>query len=98
MIAVIAKIPVKPESKEEAIKEIKRLMAKVAKEEGTLHYSVNIDQNNPNTLVFVERYKDVGALGIHGSTPYFQEFMGKSSSFTSGPPEIIVMDEILSIK
>jgi quinol monooxygenase YgiN len=98
MIAVFAKIPVKPEAKEEAINEIKKLMAKVAKEKGTLHYTVNIDQNNPNTLVFMERYKDMEALGAHGSSPYFQEFMGKSMSFSAGPPEIIVMDEIHSIK
>jgi quinol monooxygenase YgiN len=97
MIAVIAKIPVKPDAKDEAIEEVKALMAKVAEEEGTLHYTVNIDKNNPDTLVFIERYKDMDALGVHGSTPYFQEFMGKSMSFTAGPPEIVVLDEIHSI-
>lgn len=98
MISVVAKMPVKAEAKEEALKEIKKLMAKVAKEKGTLHYSVNIEQDNPSTLVFMERYKDMQALGTHGSSPYFQEFIGKSASFMAGPMEIVVMDEILSIK
>jgi quinol monooxygenase YgiN len=98
MIAVLARIPVKPEAKEEAIKEVKKLMTKVAKEKGTLHYTLNIDENNPNVLVFMERYKDMEALGAHGSSPYFREFMGKSAAFSAGPPEIIVMDEIGSIK
>ena len=97
MIAVIAKIPVKPEAKEDAIKEIKVLMEGVGKEEGTLHYTLNIAQNDPDTLVFIERYKDMDALGVHGSTPHFQEFMGKSMSFAAGPPDIVVLDEILSI-
>ena len=97
MIAVIAKVPVKPEAKEEAIEQVKILMAKVAEEEGTLHYTLNIDQNNPDTLVFMERYKDMGALGVHGATPHFQEFMEKSMSFAAGPPEIVVLDEIHSI-
>lgn len=97
MIAVIAKIPVKPEAKEEAIKEIKLLMDNVATEEGTLHYTLNIAQNDPDTLVFIERYKDMEALGAHGSTPYFQEFMGKSASFMAGPPDMVVLEEIHSI-
>lgn len=98
MIAVIAKVPVKPETKEEAIKEVKILMAEVAKEKGTLHYTLNINENEPNTLVFIERYKDMEALSTHGSTPHFTEFMGKAMSFASGPPEIITLNEIHSIK
>jgi len=97
MIAVIAKIPVKSEAKDEAIEEIKKLMAKVADEEGTLHYTLNIDKNDPDTLVFIERYKDTDALGVHGSTEHFQEFMGKSMTFAAGPPEIVMLDEIHSI-
>lgn len=97
MIAVIAKIPVKSEAKDEAIEEIKALMAKVAGEEGTLHYTLNIDKNNPDTLVFIERYKDMEALGAHGATEHFQEFMGKSMNFAAGPPEITVLEEIHSI-
>ena len=97
MIAVIAKVPVKSEAKDEAIEEVKALMAKVAGEEGTLHYTLNIDKNDPDTLVFIERYKDMEALGAHGATEHFQEFMGKSMTFAAGPPEITVLDEIHSI-
>ena len=97
MIAVVAKVPIKPEAKDEAIEAVKALMAGVATEEGTLHYTLNIAQNDPNTLVFMERYKDMDALSVHGSTPHFQEFMEKSMSVAAGPPEIVVMDEILSI-
>jgi quinol monooxygenase YgiN len=97
MIAVIAKVPVKSEAKDEAIEEVKALMAKVAGEEGTLHYTLNIDRNNPDTLVFIERYKDMDALKVHGGTEHFQEFMGKSMNFASGPPEIVVLEEVHSI-
>ncbi len=97
MIAVIAKVPIKPENKEEAIAGVKVLMSKVAEEEGTLHYTLNINENDPDTLVFIERYKDMEALGVHGSTQHFQDFMEKAMSFASGPPEIITLDEIHSI-
>lgn len=97
MIAVIAKVPVQPEKKEEALEAVKNLMAEVAKEEGTLYYTLNIDQKEPNTLVFLERYKDMDALGVHGSTPHFKAFMEKAMAFAAGAPEIKVLEEIASI-
>jgi len=97
MIAVIAKVPVRAEAMEEVVKETKLFMAEVAKEEGTLHYTLNINPNEPDTLVFMERYKDMEALSAHGSAPHFMEFMGKAMSFASGPPEIVTLNEIHSI-
>lgn len=97
MIAVIAKVPIQSDKKDEAIAEVKELMSKVAQEEGTLHYTLNINQNEPDTLVFIERYKDMEALSFHGSTQHFQDFMAKAMSFAAGPPEIITLDEIHSI-
>jgi quinol monooxygenase YgiN len=97
MIAVIAKVPVQPEKKEEALAAVKELMGHVAKEEGTLYYTLNIDRNQPDTLVFIERYKDMDALTVHGSTPHFQEFMKKTMTFASGQPDIQVFKEMASI-
>jgi quinol monooxygenase YgiN len=97
MIAVIAKVPVQTEKKEEALAAVKILMAEVAKEEGTLYYTLNIDEKNPDTFVFVERYQDMDALGVHGATPHFKEFMEKAMTFASGAPEINVLNEIDTI-
>jgi quinol monooxygenase YgiN len=98
MISVIAKVPVQPEKKDDALKAVKELMSFVAKEEGTLYYTLNIDKNNPDTLVFIERYKDMNALTAHGATPHFQNFMTKAMAFASGQPEITVLKEIDSIE
>ena len=97
MIAVIARVPVQPEKKEEALNAVKELMSHVAKEEGTLYYTLNIDKNQPDTLVFIERYKDKDAFTAHSSTPHFQEFMTKAMAFASGQPDIQVLKEIDSI-
>ncbi len=97
MIAVIAKVPVQTEKKEEALAAVKKLMAEVAKEEGTLYYTINIDEKNPDILVFIERYKDMDALAVHGSTPHFKEFMETAMTFAAGHPEITVLNEIDSI-
>lgn len=97
MIAVIAKVPVQPEKKEDALAAVKTLMAGVAEEEGTLYYTLNVDEKNPDTFVFMERYQDMDALAVHGSTPHFKEFMEKAMTFASGAPEITVLNEVDSI-
>ena len=97
MIGVIAKLPIKEGKVEEAIEAFKELMAQVAKEEGTMSYTLNRSSADPNTLVMMERYKDKAALDAHSSTPYFKAFFAKSAAFIGGRPEIIRMEEIHSI-
>jgi quinol monooxygenase YgiN len=97
MISLIAKIPIKEGKVEEAIAAFKGLMVQVAKEEGTLFYTMNRSQSNSNTLVIMERYKDKAALDAHSSSAYFKEFFAKSREFIAGKPEITVMEEIHSI-
>jgi len=94
MITVIAKMPIKEGKMEEALGQFKELMAKVAKEEGTLLYSLNIEKANPNTLVVVEQYKDKDAFNFHSSTPHFKDFFTKSAALIGDNPEIVVMKEI----
>jgi len=97
MISVIAKIPIKEGKVEAAIKAFKDLMVQVAKEEGTLSYTLNRNQSNPNILVVMERYKDKAALDAHSSSTYFKAFFAQSRDLIAGKPEITVMEEIHSI-
>ena len=96
MLSVIAKIPIKEGKMEEAMAAIAELMKGVAGEAGCLLYTVNSDKNNPNTLVFMERYKDKEALQVHGQTPHFQAFFAKSGQLVAGPPEMTIMKELAS--
>lgn len=97
MLSVIAKLPVQPEKKQEALDAVKALMSKVSQEEGTLFYSVNVNEKDPNTLVIIERYRDRDALDAHGSTPHFKEFMSQAANFAAGKPEITVYEEIEAV-
>jgi len=94
MITVIAKLPVKEGKMDEAMAAFKVLMSKVASEEGTVLYSLNVEKANPNTLVVVEQYQDKAALEFHSSTPHFKEFFTASIAFIGGKPEMMVMKEI----
>ncbi|MCP4665545.1 MAG: antibiotic biosynthesis monooxygenase [Deltaproteobacteria bacterium] len=97
MIGVIAKIPVKEGKVEEVIALLKEMVAHVAKEEGTLAYSLNRDPANPDTIVIMERYRDKAALDAHSSTPHFKELFSKMPAFLGGKPEIAILEEIASI-
>lgn len=97
MLAVIAKLPVQPEKKQEALETIRDLMTHVAEEEGTLSYTLNINDQDPDTLVFIEHYRDMDALSAHSSSPHFKEFMKQSMSFAAGKPEITVYNQIDAI-
>lgn len=97
MISVIAKIPIKEGKMEDAIQAFKELMVHVAKEEGTVMYTMNRAKSNPNTLVIMERYRDKTALDAHSASPHFKAFVAKGASFFGGKPEITVMEEIHSI-
>ena len=97
MISVIAKLSIKEGKVEEATAAVKELMIHVAREEGTLMYTLNRDQSNPNTLVIMERYKDKAAFDVHSSTPHFKAFFAKSKAFVGGRPEVTLMEEIHSI-
>lgn len=94
MVTVIAKIPIMEGKMNDALAAFKELISNVAKEEGTLLYSLNIEKSNPNTLVVVEQYKDEDSFKFHASTPHFKEFFQKGASFIGGKPEIVIMEEI----
>lgn len=96
MISVIAKIPIKEGKIEDAILAFKELMVHVAKEEGTVMYTMNQAKSNPNTLVIMERYRDKTALDAHSTSAHFKAFVAKGVSFFGGKPEITVMEEIQS--
>ncbi len=97
MIAVIARIPVKEGKMAEAVEAFKELMVHVAKEEGTVLYTMNRAKSTPDTLVIMERYRDKAALDAHSASPHFKAFVAKGASFFGGKPEITVLEEIHSI-
>ena len=98
MVSFIARLPIQENKVEEAIAAIKEFMVEVAKEEGTLFYTLNRDPKNPDTLVFMERYKDKAALDAHMASPQFKAFLAKGMPLLAGQPEMTMMEEICSAR
>jgi len=62
-----------------------------------VNYTLNIDEQDPDTFIFIERYQDMAALTAHSATPHFKAFMDKASEFAADAPEIRVLTELESI-
>jgi len=97
MLTLIAKMPIQEGKMDDAVAAFAKLIPEVAKEEGTLFYSLNKDKANPNLLVVVEQYKDKEALNFHSSTDHFKAFAATGSAFLAGRPEISLMEEVQKI-
>lgn len=77
MIANVAVLKAKPGMEEELSELLKSFVAMIGDEDGTLTYSLHRAKKDPAQFMFYEVYKDKAALEYHGSTPHFQEIMGK---------------------
>jgi quinol monooxygenase YgiN len=94
MISVIAKLVVQDGKAEETIAAFKALLPEVAKEKGTLLYSLNTNPNDANTIMVIERYTDKAALNEHSSTPHFKAFSKTLGAVLAAKPEITILQEI----
>ena len=97
MLSVIARLPLKEDRVDDAIEALKELMTHVAREEGTLLYTMNRAKSSPSTIVMIERYRDKAALSAHSSSPQFKELFAKLQGMLVGEPEISVLEELCSI-
>lgn len=93
MPSVVATLKVKEEKIEEAKTFLKQLSADtLAKESGTLAYTVHQKKNEPATFVFYEKYESDAALALHSEN---LKAVGKDfAAILAGPPEIVFLDEV----
>ena len=97
MVSVIARLVIQEGCVAQAIEAARELMVGVAREDGTLYYTLNRDTKNPNALVVVERYRDMGAFEAHSTTPHIRKFFEQILPKLAQEPEITIMDELISI-
>lgn len=93
MLMVIARLKV-AEGKEQEFETVAgELIAQVKdKEEGCLLYQLCKAQDG--SYVFVERYKDQDAFGVHGQSEHFQAAMPKLGACLQGAPQIELLSEL----
>ena len=93
MPSVVATLKVKEDKIEEAKLFLKQLAKDtLAKESGTLAYTVHQKKDDPSAFVFYEKYESDAALAEHSKN---LASVGKDfAAILAGAPEIVVLDEV----
>ena len=94
MIKIVAKNYVKPECSEAFRETAKELIEKSCAEEGNIFYTLNVSKNDPNTLVFIENWKDQEAINFHNKTDHFTSIVPKLAEMCDGEGSVELYDEI----
>ena len=88
MIGVVATIKVKDGKGDDFVKVATQLVEKVnANEKGCLLYAL-YKSDEPNTYVFLERYKDQAAVEEHRGTEHFKTLGRAMGEFMDGRPDV----------
>ncbi len=93
MPSVIATLKVKEDKIEQAKGFLKQLAADtLAKESGTLAYTVHQKKDDPASFVFYEKYESDAALAEHSKN--LKAVGGDFAAILAGRPEIVLIEEI----
>jgi len=88
MITIVAKLTLKPGKKEEFKTLTEELRRESRKEKGCISYNLYEDINNPNSLVFIEEWKDEEAIKFHNKSKHYTNNKDKRSELLEGKSEI----------
>ncbi len=93
MPSVIATLKVKEDKIEQAKSFLKQLAADtLAKESGTLAYTVHQKKDDPASFVFYEKYETDAALAVHSEN--LKAVGGDFAAILAGRPEIVFIEEV----
>jgi quinol monooxygenase YgiN len=90
MIIVLGSVVVQPGKLEEALALSQAHVLRSRAEPGCIAHAVHLDSENPQRLVFVERWADQAALQVHFSVPESGQFVAALTRLLSEPPEMTV--------
>lgn len=91
---VVAKLTARKGEEDNLEKALREIIPFVAKEEGTLAYTLHRSKKDPCQFLFYEKYRDGLALKSHGETEHFKALGLKLKSLLAGPFEVEMYEEI----
>ena len=86
MIIVIGTVTVREDALEDAIELSQQHVNRSRQETGCISHAVHIDSEDPNRLVFVERWEDMEHLQQHFRVPESGEFVQKMAALATVAP------------
>lgn len=86
MIIVIGSVTVRPETLEDALILSQAHVNRSRTEPGCISHGVHIDSEDPNRLIFVERWEDMEHLEQHFQVPESGEFVQEIAALATVAP------------
>ncbi len=93
-VSVIAKIPLKPGSRDELVAAFEPMLEQVNKEAGTEIYILCSDQADENLVWVYELYSDSDAMGAHSSSETMATLLGVVGGLLEGEPGFHILTPI----
>jgi quinol monooxygenase YgiN len=90
MLLVTGSVTVRPEAFEEALRLAKEHVGRSRLEPGCISHEVTVSADDPNRLVFLERWADEAALKAHFAVPASGAFIRRLRDLAVGPTEMDV--------
>jgi quinol monooxygenase YgiN len=94
MIVVAAKLKAVKGKEDELEQAFRKLAPKVLKDPGAISYVIHRRVDAPNEFFVYEKYENMEAFKLHGSTEHFKEFSKAIASLLDGRPEIGIYNEL----
>lgn len=94
MLAVIAKVDVKPEQVDRFLRYLERDAEGSLGEPGCMRFDILRDEGKPSLFYIYEVYRDRAAYAVHQEAPYFKAFFAEAGDTLVGPPEIFTTNSV----
>ena len=92
MIIVIAKAQLRADARAALLAAVPAQLAQTRAEAGCIEYGAYQSLEDPQAIVFVERWRDRAAVDAHMGTPYTQAFLDLAAGSVLAPPSIEFFD------
>lgn len=92
MIVVHSEVPVRPDSRADAIELLEEVATRSRAEAGVIGYRVVSDLEDPNTLRIIEKYEDEAAAESHESSDHVAEFQRRMEPHLAAESELTVYE------
>lgn len=94
MIIVLGSVVILPGHEDKALALSQTHVLRSRSEPGCIAHAVHWDTENPQRLVFVERWEDQAALQAHFKVPESGQFVQALSQLASEPAEIAMYESV----
>ena len=98
MVVISAVLQANPGKEDKLEKLLLSLLVPVSKEADTLEYKIHRAIDTPGRFFFYEKYTDRSAIDSHIATPHFKALLSRLDGLIAQPPEIILHEELGSIR